>query len=370
MKTTKYQVTVNARTANYLVYVVNDKEHDLVVFERIGHPNGWKREIVVPFSDKCVMISGDSTGVIIKGLKEDIRIFSVGCNEVGDLVYSGTDLFEEPIQTNSTESISLEDTLKNDPVLLNGVAAVFAEKLNEASFTKKLDAIKAIVKTVSDGLLINPNIAKSLDIPMSIAMKVERAATDYIRSFSINDDEKVLKYVINYCVSMVPTNVLSLLEIQNVTPKDIAHSQKMKLEEVEWFMWFVRTSEQLAPTNDKEKEIIKPNASDKLPLLNAMIARIHDKQSVGRIVDDLNISTSIVTTVMCACGSIKLITISTDSIFVLIDYIVKNRIVDSLKKSVEQNYTVEQVARLESISIYEADWLVWFVKTDKANKSK
>lgn len=389
MKTTKYQVTVKARNASYLVFVVNDKEHDLVVFERINTTIGWKREIVVPSTDSYVMISGDSTGVRISGLKESKKIFSVGCNDVGDLDYYSNDLFEEPLQTNNEVSISLEDTLKQDPVLLNGVVDVFAKVLNETPFMEKLNAVRTIIKSVNDGLLINMNIVNNLDMTMKVGMDVEKIVTNYKSTHPTSTEDDIVKHVIEYCrLNTIPNYVQQALE-QGMTPDEICKKHVLTRQDVDWYLWLFDAYDKLFGVSNKEREdtavnkqgvkvdkdgfmtIGKISSEDKLSLLNAMIARIHDKHSVASIVNELNISTSIVTTVMYAYNSLKPISGgTTGNIYVLIDYIVKNRIVDSIKTSVEQNDTVEQTARFSNISIYEAEWLMWFVKASKENKKK
>jgi hypothetical protein len=327
--------------------------------------------------------------ISIVGLLWVLYLSAMSINDIGDLDYYSSDLFEEPLQTNNPVSISLEDTLKQDPVLLNAVSNVFAEILNETPFMEKLNAIRGIIKSVNDGLLINMNIVNDLKLSMKIGMDIEKIVTNYKSTHPTSTEDDIVKHVIEYCrLNTIPKYVQQALE-QGMTLDEICRRHVLSRYDAEWYLWLFDAYDKLFDVPNKEKEdttnnnkgvnvdkdgfmtIGRINSEDKLPLLNAMIARIHDKHSVASIVNELNISTSIVTTVMCAYNSLKPTSGgTTGNIYVLIDYIVKNRIVDSIKTSVEQNCTVEQTARLANISIYEADWLVWFVKTMNADKSK
>lgn len=226
---TKYRLTIETKDIVFKVLVLDSSDYSLLIIEGLNINTLWKSKLVVPESEEVFVISCDSTGLRLTGFTDSKEVYSVICNDNGELTY------RTPCSFKGWEN-------KEEP----------------------------------------SNVA------------VDR------RSMSKHNNTHV-----------------------------------------------------------------------KLPVLNAMIALINDKDDVGDMVYDLKVNRNIVTTVMCAYNSIKPIGVSAEnqsvSVSNLISYIVKHRIVNNVKTLIEQNHTVDQIATLANVTLDEADWLVWFVEINKAN---
>lgn len=87
MSTTKYSLKVETKDVVFDVRVKDNATKDLIVFEGSNKHKQWSSKLCVIKTDEVFAISCDSSGLLLTGFINGKEVYTVFCNDDGEIIY-------------------------------------------------------------------------------------------------------------------------------------------------------------------------------------------------------------------------------------------------------------------------------------------
>lgn len=114
MSTTKYSLKVETKDVVFDVRVKDNATKDLIVFEGSNKHKQWSSKLCVIKTDEVFAISCDSSGLLLTGFIDGKEVYSIFCNDDGEITYKLRD--ESHLMRMSSSNVKVEQKTESTTI--------------------------------------------------------------------------------------------------------------------------------------------------------------------------------------------------------------------------------------------------------------